>query len=86
MQELVQKQPEKINFNFKKFEQSTKSEHTKKVYLTCLRKYFELAGSSKIMHSVDSRTIEDHVINFIIFLRIYIPSHRTDGKKDFCSS
>jgi hypothetical protein len=44
MQELVQKQPEKINFNFKKFEQSMKSEHTKKVYMTCLRKIFRISG------------------------------------------
>lgn len=55
----------------KLFEQSIRSEYTKKVYLTCLRKYFEFPASSKnkIFDETDSRKIEDNIIDFIISLK-----------------
>jgi integrase len=52
-------------------EQSIRSEYTKKVYLTCLRKYFEFPASSKnkIFDETDSRKVEDNIIDFIISLK-----------------
>lgn len=65
MQILEKKHSKQI----KLFEQSIRSEYTKKVYMTCLRKYFEFPGLSKSKASMDSRKIEDHIIDFIISLK-----------------
>lgn len=65
MQILEKKHSKKINL----FEQSIRSEQTKKVYMTCLGKYFEFPGSSKIDATMDSRKIEDHIIDFVISLK-----------------
>jgi integrase len=67
MQKLEQKQDKKINL--KLFEQSIKSEQTKRVYLVYLNKYFEFPGSNKFIEcdrSTDPRKIEEHIINFVI--------------------
>jgi integrase len=77
MQELVQKQPKKIKLNskLKLFEESIKSEETKRVYLVYLNKYLEFPGSKKLIEYdlTDPRKIEEHIINFII-------SMKKDGK------
>lgn len=52
----------------KLFEQSIRSEYTKRVYTACLNKYLEFPGSNK-KHAVDPRKIEQHVIDFVIFLK-----------------
>lgn len=62
---MKEKHSKKINL----FEQSIRSEYTKKVYMTCLRKYLEFPGSSKIDSTMDSRKIEDHLITFVISLK-----------------
>jgi integrase len=61
---LHKKQPKKI----KLFEQSIRSEYTKKVYTVCLNKYLDFPGSNK-KHATDPRKIEQHVIDFVIFLK-----------------
>jgi integrase len=66
-QKLQEKQPKTINF--KSFEQSIKSEYTKKVYLACLNKYFEFPGSRKFIHSTDARKIEDQITDFITSMK-----------------
>jgi len=66
---LVQKQIEKINL---KFEQSIKSEETKRVYLVYLNKYLQFPGTEKFLDGLDQtdpRNIEDHVINFVISMK-----------------
>lgn len=53
----------------KLFQQSIKSEQTKRVYLVYLNKYFEFPGSNKFIEcdrSTDHRKIEEHIINFVI--------------------
>jgi integrase len=65
MQILEKKYSKKINL----FEQSIKSEYTKKVYITCLRKYLGFPGSSKIIDNTDGRKVENHIIDFIISLK-----------------
>ena len=55
---LDKKHSKKINL----FEQSIRSEYTKKVYMTCLRKYLEFPGSSKIIDITDGRKVESLTI------------------------
>ena len=62
---LDKKHSKKINL----FEQSIRSEYTKNVYMTCLRKYLEFPGSSKIIDNVDGRNVENHIIDFVISLK-----------------
>ncbi len=73
MQKLEQKDAKKINLNFKLFDQSIKSEHTRTVYTVCLKKYFEFVGSNyKVIQcdrSTDPREIEDHIIDFVISMK-----------------
>jgi integrase len=64
-QKLVQKHPKQI----KLFEQSIRSEYTKKVYLTCLNKYLQFPGSIKIIEQSDPRKVEEHMINFVKSLK-----------------
>ena len=61
----------KYEKQIKLFEQSIRSEYTKKVYLTCLRKYFEFPASikNKIFDETDSRKVEDNIIDFVISLK-----------------
>jgi hypothetical protein len=75
VQKLEQKDPKRINLNFKLFDHSIKSEHTRNVYTACLNKYFEFVGSSssknyKIIiecdRKTDPREIEQYVIDFVI--------------------
>jgi hypothetical protein len=71
MQKLV---PEKINSNLKLFNESMKSEYTKKVYTVCLNKYFQFVGSSKNRiiqcdHLTDPRKIEECIIDFVISMK-----------------
>ncbi len=47
------------------FEESIKSEYTKKVYSTCLRIYFDFPGSKKFIDSTNVKEIEDHVVEFV---------------------
>ena len=64
-QKLVQKQDKTINL----FEQSIKSEYTRRVYVTCLKIYLQFPGSSKLIHSTDTRKIEDHITDFITSMK-----------------
>jgi integrase len=64
-QKLMQKQDKTINL----FEQSIKSEYTRRVYTTCLKKYFEFPGSSKFINMTDTRKIEDHITDFITSMK-----------------
>lgn len=77
MQKLVQKQPKKINLKSKLalFEQSIKSEETRRVYLVYLNKYLEFPGSNKFIECdlTEPREVEEHIINFVI-------SMKKDGK------
>lgn len=43
----------------------------KKVYLTCLKKYFEFPGALKVIDIVnpDGKTVENHIIDFVISLK-----------------
>ena len=66
MEQILQKKYDK---KIKLFEQSIRSEHTKKVYTVCLNKYLEFPGSNKSKHATDPKKIEQHVIDFIIFLK-----------------
>ena len=66
-QKLVQKQPKEINLNL--FEQSIRSEYTRRVYTTCLKKYFQFPGSSKFINATDGRKIEDHITEFITSMK-----------------
>jgi len=61
----MQKQDKTINL----FEQSIKSEYTRRVYTTCLKKYFEFPGSSKFINMTDTRKIEDHITDFITSMK-----------------
>lgn len=66
MQEnLVKKHAGKI----KLFEQSIKSEHTKKVYLHYLKKYMEHLGSKFNVKESDAKKIEQSIIDYIILLK-----------------
>jgi integrase len=67
MEQISQKKHlKKINL----FEQSIRSEETKKVYITCLRKYFEFPGALKFMDNAnDGRNVENHIIDFVIHLK-----------------
>jgi integrase len=72
MQKLAQKHTKKINLNLELFEQSIKSEYTRKVYIVCLKKYFQFPGSSKFVecdHMTDPRNVEKHIIDYIISLK-----------------
>jgi len=53
----------------KLFEQYIRSEHTKEVYTVCLNIYLEFPGSNKKKHATDPKKIEQHVIDFVIFLK-----------------
>lgn len=66
-QKLHGKQLQKINLDL--FEQSIKSEYTRIVYTTCLKKYFEFPGSSKFIYATDTRKIEDHITDFITSMK-----------------
>jgi integrase len=66
-QKLQEKHPQKINLDL--FEQSIKSEYTRVVYTTCLKKYFEFPGSSKFINMTDTRKIEDHITDFITSMK-----------------
>ena len=59
----------KYDKQIKLFDQSIRSEHTKKVYLFCLRKYFEFPATEKFLVETDAKKIEDNVINFVIYLK-----------------
>ena len=63
-QKLVQKHVEKI----KLFEESIKSEITKKLYIFYLRKYMEHLGSkfNSLLNESDPRKIEQLIIDYII--------------------
>ena len=63
MEQILQKKHDK---KIELFEQSIRSEHTKKVYTVCLNKYLEFAGSNKKKHATDPKKIEQHVIDFNI--------------------
>jgi hypothetical protein len=63
MQKLAEKLADKINL----FEQSIKSEYTRRVYTTCLNKYLEYVGVKKL--GSDPRKIEDNIINFVISMK-----------------
>jgi integrase len=63
MQKLVEKLADKINL----FEQSIRSEYTRKVYTHCLLKYFQYTGVKKL--GSDPRKIEDNIINFVISMK-----------------
>jgi integrase len=67
MEQISQKKHlKKINL----FEQSIRSEETKKVYITCLRKYFEFPGALKFMDNAnDGRNVENHIIDFVTHLK-----------------
>ena len=64
---MQEKHPQKINLDL--FEQSIKSEYTRVVYTTCLKKYFEFPGSSKFINMTDTRKIEDHITDFITSMK-----------------
>jgi len=66
-QKLQEKQPRKINLDL--FGQSIKSEYTRVVYTTCLKKYFEFPGSSKFINTTYTRKIEDHITDFITSMK-----------------
>jgi integrase len=66
-QKLQEKHPRKINLDL--FGQSIKSEYTRVVYTTCLKKYFEFPGSSKFINMTDTRKIEDHITDFITSMK-----------------
>jgi integrase len=66
-QKLQGKHQQKINLEL--FEQSIKSEYTRRVYTTCLKKYFEFPGSSKFINATDTRKIEDHITDFITSMK-----------------
>jgi integrase len=57
----------------KLFNESIRSEYTRKVYTVCLNKFFEFVGSNYEIIECDSSTdikeIEQHVIDFVIFLK-----------------
>jgi integrase len=64
---VQEKHPSKINLDL--FEQSIRSEYTRKVYMTCLKKYFEFPGSGKFINATDTRKIEDHITDFITSMK-----------------
>jgi hypothetical protein len=71
MQKFVQKDIN-LKSKLKLFEQSFKSEETKRAYTCYLNKYLQFPGSLKITdfnHRADPRKIEDHIINFIISMK-----------------
>jgi integrase len=67
---LQQKLVQKPLKNIKLFEQSIRSEYTKRVYLACLNKYLQFPGqkSSSVANS-NPRKIEEHIISFVIALK-----------------
>jgi integrase len=73
MQKIEQKHPKTINPNLKLFNESIRSEYTRKVYTVCLNKFFEFVGSNHEIIECDSSTdlkeIEQYVIDFVIFLK-----------------
>jgi len=64
-QKLVQKHIEKI----KLFEQSIKSEETRRVYIVYLKKWVDYLGKKNIMLQSDPRKIEEHIRDFIISMK-----------------
>ena len=67
---MEQKLLKNINLkSLKSFEQTIKSEHTKKVYETCLNRYFEFPGSRKLIYSTDPRKIEDQITDFVTSMK-----------------
>ena len=60
---------QKHSKRIKLFEESIKSEYTKKVYSTCLRVYFDYPGSGKFVDATNAKEIEDHVIKFIVSMK-----------------
>ena len=51
MEQILQKKHlKKINL----FEQPIRSEETKKVYITCLKKYFDFPGAMKVIDNANS--------------------------------
>jgi integrase len=64
-QKLLRKHPNQI----KLFEESIRSEYTRRVYMACLNKYSEFPGSHKFIHATDSRKIEDHITEFITSMK-----------------
>lgn len=74
MQKLAQKKADKINLKSKLrlFEQSFKSEVTRRSYTVYLNKYLQFPGSRKLIEcdqATDPRKIENHIINFIISMK-----------------
>jgi hypothetical protein len=72
MQKIEQKHPKEINSNLKLFNESIRSEYTRKVYTVYLNKFSEFVGSNYIIEcdsSTDPKEIEQYVIDFVIFLK-----------------
>ena len=66
LQNLLQKHPKKI----KLFQQSIKSEETRRTYTVYLNKYLQFPGSAKFFSAVsDPRRIENHIRDFIISMK-----------------
>jgi hypothetical protein len=68
MEQILQKKHlKKINL----FEQPIRSEETKKVYITCLNKYFDFPGAMKVIDNAnsDGKKVENHIIDFVISLK-----------------
>lgn len=68
MEQKLQKKYAKT-INLESFEQSIKSEYTRRVYITCLKKYFQFPGSSKFINATDTKKIEDHITDFITCMK-----------------
>ena len=64
-QKLLPKLDKKIKF----FEQSIKSEETRRVYTAYLQKYLQFPGFPRITGDSNPRKIEEHMINFIISMK-----------------
>ena len=64
---MQEKHPQIINLDL--FGQSIKSEYTRIVYITCLKKYFEFPRSSKFINMTDTTKIEDHITDFITSMK-----------------
>jgi hypothetical protein len=71
MQNLAQKDIN-LKSKLKLFEQSFKSEETRRAYTCYLNKHLQFPGSLKITdfnHRAEPRKIEDHIINFTISMK-----------------
>jgi site-specific recombinase XerC len=64
-QKLAQKHPKQI----KLFEQSIRSEYTRRVYITCLKKYLQFSGAKMFLQIQNPRKVEEHIISFVISLK-----------------